>query len=98
MKYEYIKDGNVSGAIRTKEEVIKTYQTVVKLDRFGIIPTLIEKEKTSLEMLKREGISEAVTKFQYVCSGVATKAACADNREEWEDESSDEEMGFGLFD
>ncbi len=94
---QYMKERNRHEVIKLKEQVIRMYAEVVELDKFGFILALLTKERKTLALLRREGITNHSTR---AVSSTSSVPGYVRNRCDYEtmDDEDDEDMGFGLFD
>lgn len=108
---EAIKRHTKDEAIKLKKDIIAKYAAVLASDKFGVVGALLEKEKTALEIMIKDGVNSARSvKFQNCCSsmgyqsiGAAAGGAVSVKLEKWESKKSkkivqDNDAGFTLFD
>ncbi len=106
-----LKSHKTSEAIALKQEIITKYESVLSFDKYGIIGALLEKERTTLNSLQKEGASAKTVKFQnyssshaYYSNGsvAAGNAPTSMRKSKWESNKSkaqddDADASFSIF-
>jgi hypothetical protein len=92
---EYVRHNRQKEAIELKEKVIEKYKGVVELDKYGFIEALLKRERYSLMLLEREGITSHSAKHISYTSSAPGRRYERNLYESNEEEDTD--MGFGFF-
>ena len=98
-----MKIHDISEVVLLKKEIIAKYESVLSLDKMGSIGALLEREKKTLKIIEKEGVTERACKSQeyntsYGYNATATAAKCNWEKTKMVQVEEDSDMGFSLFD